>query len=78
MKTLTFVSIGFMMMNLAEAQTKPELLEPPVAKQVAKVDTIRGDVRVDNYYWLREKSSPEVLAYLEAENKYTEAMTEYL
>lgn len=31
-----------------------------------------GDVRVDNYYWLRERENPEVIAYLDAENAYTE------
>jgi len=33
-----------------------------------------GDVRIDDYYWLRERSNPEVLAYLEAENTYTAAV----
>ena len=33
-----------------------------------------GDVRVDDYYWLNERENPEVIAYLEAENAYTEAM----
>ncbi len=48
--------------------------EPPVAKIIPHVDTIHGDVRVDNYYWLRERDNPEVLAYLNAENAYTEAL----
>ena len=34
-----------------------------------------GATVVDNYFWLREKSNPEVIQYLEAENAYTEAMT---
>ena len=33
--------------------------------------TLHGDVRVDDYFWLRDRSHPEVLAYLEAENSYT-------
>jgi oligopeptidase B len=48
---------------------------PPVAKTIPKTDTIHGDVRVDDYAWLREKDSPDVLAYLEAENAYTDAVT---
>jgi len=32
---------------------------------------IHGDVRVDDYFWLKERENPEVIAYLEAENAYT-------
>ncbi len=48
--------------------------EPPVAKIDVHVDTIHGDVRVDNYYWLRDRENPDVIAYLEAENTYTDAV----
>jgi oligopeptidase B len=47
--------------------------KPPVARVVPKVDTLHGEKRVDNYFWLSEKGSPEVRAYLAAENAYTEA-----
>jgi oligopeptidase B len=47
---------------------------PPVAPEHPKVLEAHGDQRVDPYYWLREKQNPEVLAYLEAENAYTEAV----
>ncbi len=47
---------------------------PPIAKRIPKKTTIHGDVLVDDYFWLREKTNPEVIAYLEAENAYTEAM----
>jgi oligopeptidase B len=47
---------------------------PPVAKRVPKISVVHGDERVDPYYWLREKSDPEVRAYLEAENAYTDAV----
>jgi oligopeptidase B len=32
-------------------------------------------VRSDDYFWLRNKKDPGVIAYLEAENAYTDAMT---
>src|SRR5437016_6047876 len=48
--------------------------EPPVARKVPKVDVVHGDVRQDDYSWLREKDSPDVIAYLEAENAYTDAL----
>ena len=48
---------------------------PPVAKIVPHELTSHGDTRVDDYYWLKERENPEVIAYLEAENAYTGAMT---
>ena len=47
---------------------------PPVAKKSPQVSTVNGQERVDDYYWLREKSSPEVRAYLQAEKSYTDAV----
>ena len=46
---------------------------PPVAEKIAHVDTLHGDVRVDNYFWLRGKTNPKVIAYLDSENAYTAA-----
>jgi len=48
--------------------------EPPVARAVARSSTIHGETRVDEYFWLRNREDPEVLAYLEAENAYTAAV----
>ena len=48
---------------------------PPVAKKIPKIDTIHGDLRQDDYAWLRQKDDPEVLAYLRAENAYADAIT---
>jgi oligopeptidase B len=45
-------------------------LVPPEAARRPKVLTRFGDRRVDDYFWLREKDNPEVIAYLEAENAY--------
>src|SRR5688572_18366228 len=45
-------------------------LEPPKAARRPKGMTRFGDRRVDDYFWLRDKASPEVIAYLEAENAY--------
>ena len=56
----------------AAAQTARDLPPPPVARVVPKTDTLHGDVRVDHYFWLRERTNPEVIAYLEAENRYTD------
>jgi oligopeptidase B len=56
-------------------QQPPADVDPPVAKVDPKELEIHDDVRVDNYYWLNQREDPEVIAYLEAENEYTEAMT---
>lgn len=47
--------------------------EPPRAKKVPHRLEKHGQVRTDDYFWLKERSNPEVLAYLKAENDYTEA-----
>ncbi len=44
----------------------------PVAKKVPKAVTLFGDTRSDDYGWLRDKTNPETIAYLEAENAYAE------
>jgi oligopeptidase B len=49
-------------------------LTPPIAKVIPKIDTSFGDIRVDNYYWMRDRENPDVLAYIEAENAYTDAV----
>ena len=56
----------------AAAQTARPLPAPPVARIAPRTDTLHGDVRVDNYFWLRDRQNPEVIAYLEAENRYTD------
>jgi len=56
----------------------PELIEPPMAKKAPIERTHHGDTFVDDYEWLREKESPDTVAYLEAENAYTEARTAHL
>ena len=56
------------------AADKSPLPAPPVAKKEPKVTEINGHKLVDNYFWLRDKKNPDVRAYLEAENAYTDAV----
>ena len=49
-------------------------MAPPVAKKIPHVTEINGHKMVDNYAWLREKTNPEVRAYLEQENAYTDSI----
>ncbi|HET6778116.1 MAG TPA: S9 family peptidase [Gemmatimonadales bacterium] len=59
--------------GIALAQSRDD--HPPVARTIPRADTLHGEVRIDPYFWLRDdrRSAPEVLGYLEAENRYTEA-----
>lgn len=47
---------------------------PPIAKILPHSLEIHDDVRIDNYYWLRERNNPEVISYLDQENDYTQAV----
>ena len=60
------------------AQIAAQDLLPPAANKVPKEVVTHGDRRVDDYFWLREKTNAEVIAYLEAENAYAEAATQPL
>ncbi|MEO6200647.1 MAG: oligopeptidase B, partial [Cryobacterium sp.] len=51
---------------------------PPVAAKKPQKRTHHNDVYVDNYEWLRDKESTEVLAHLGAENDWTDARTAHL
>ena len=62
----TFFGYNLPMTNLTSA--------PPIAKIVPKIDALHGETRTDPYFWMREKSNPEVIQYLDAENAYTDAV----
>jgi oligopeptidase B len=47
---------------------------PPKATKQAHVTKIHGYTLTDEFFWLREKGNPEVITYLEAENRYTDAV----
>jgi len=65
-------AIAFLLGSAWAADIAPA---PPVAKRVEHTEARHGSTVVDNYFWLREKSNPDVIEYLKAENAYTEAMT---
>ena len=49
-------------------------LSPPLAMQKTDTLSIHGDIRLDDYFWLRERENPEVISYLEAENAYVDSV----
>ncbi|MEW5924055.1 MAG: S9 family peptidase, partial [Candidatus Zixiibacteriota bacterium] len=74
----SWILLGIMLVGVAivtnNCASEPK---PPVAARVAQVDTVLGHERTDDYYWLRNKENPEVIAYLEAENAYTEKIMKH-
>ncbi len=74
---LGFACISFLMDTPTNAQNSDSSV-PPVAPRIAHQEVRHGETVTDNYFWLRQKSNPEVVQYLEAENKYTAEMTKGL
>jgi oligopeptidase B len=58
----------------AQEYSEGTTLKAPVARREPVEHVLHGDRRVDHYGWLRQKENPEVIAYLEAENAFTDAM----
>ncbi|HBY99985.1 MAG TPA: oligopeptidase B, partial [candidate division Zixibacteria bacterium] len=63
---------------IANCSLEGKKLTPPVAKIVSKADTLFGDIRVDNYSWLRDKADSSVINFIKAENSYTQEKTAHL
>ena len=67
------LSISIVSFTKVMAQKEIPIPASPVTEKKPKVTEINGDRLVDNYFWLREKTNPAVIAHLEAENAYTAA-----
>ncbi|HEY3841603.1 MAG TPA: S9 family peptidase [Bryobacteraceae bacterium] len=65
------ILVGFLLGSLLYSQT----MTPPVADRIEHREVRHSATVIDDYYWLREKSDPKVVQYLEAENAYTAAVT---
>ena len=48
--------------------------QPPMAEKKTKTTNIHGMTLVDDYFWLREKTNPAVMAHLQAEDAYADAV----
>ncbi len=53
--------------------TKQTELNPPAAKKIPHELEKHGDVRVDNYFWMKDREHPEVIDYLNDENDYCDS-----
>ncbi len=53
-------------------------MEPPIAERRPTERVLHGETATDDYSWMQDRDDPAVIAYLEAENAYTDAMTDHL
>jgi oligopeptidase B len=74
-RLLGFAGVAALMSLSAQTPVPPT---PPSAPVQDHREVRHGETVVDPYYWLREKSNPQTVHYLEAENAYTEAVTKDL
>ena len=74
MKTISRVALFILAVLTVQSCNTSTSMKAPVAAKKPKELTMHGHTRVDNYYWLRERENPEVIAYLEAENAYRESL----
>jgi oligopeptidase B len=76
MKQIGYIFLLVAILNITgnRIMAQEQTIKPPVAKKIEKLTQIHGETLVDNYYWMREKSSPAVIDYLKAENQYTDEM----
>lgn len=78
MRRLTFVQMSLVSLSLLGCAIVPrsrveQSVQAPKAKVIPHALVMHDDVRTDDYYWLKDREEPEVVAYLEAENEYTQA-----
>lgn len=64
-------------------KTTPEMkpntsINPPLAEQKPYQHKIHGDIRMDEFYWLKDRDNPEVIDYLERENDYYKKSTAHM
>ena len=57
--------------------TNSSRLDPPLAKIIPHQLEKHGEIRVDNYYWLNDRSNPDVIAYLQQENEYAKTQSQH-
>ena len=69
--SLTFVCLEASHRAQADGGATPQ---PPMAEKKPKITKIHGETLVDDYFWLREKNSPQVMEHLKAEDAYAETL----
>ena len=74
MSVLVTIALGGCQPSPAGTSLASSEPAPPVAETRPHAVTIHGQTLTDEYFWLREKTNPQVMDYLKAEDAYAEAM----
>jgi oligopeptidase B len=69
------LAVAIVLPGIRGEEKKPErkMSRPPAAKIVPHKLEKFGHTRTDNYYWLRDRNNPDVISYLQEENRYLDA-----
>jgi oligopeptidase B len=87
-RLLSIVTVILMITTSCEITEKSKKIDAPIAKKQAEELIAHGDVRIDNYFWMRlsdeqknadipDQQTQEVVAYLEAENQYAKEVMKH-
>ncbi len=74
---ILFITVMTIALINSAAAADESAVKPPVANKVPHVTEIHWLKLADDYFWLRDKSNPEVKAYVEAENAYTDSLMKH-
>jgi oligopeptidase B len=69
-----FFALGPALLLASSLHAASVAVAPPAAEKKPHVTVTHGDSLLDNYFWMREKTNPEVVKYLETENAYADAV----
>ena len=76
LRSIIIICLTLFIFSCMNTKKQSHFPPPPDVKKNPKELTIHGDTRTDDYYWLNQREDPEVINYLEAENKYAKNIME--
>ena len=65
MRLFRFVASSLVVLPIVGTSVSPlaaQSVAPPTARIIPRIDTLHGEVRTDNYFWIRNKSDPQVIS----------------
>jgi len=74
LKTIRKLLLRLIYISVLISCSNPICMDIPKAKKIPRELTIHNDIRIDNYFWLKERGAKEVEDYLNSENEYTKCM----